>query len=181
MSFSGCLEFVLAREGGKSDDPKDRGGRTAYGVTQKVYDQYLAEKGAAKADVWTIPPADVAAIYRSGYWDAIHGDDLCAASPEVALATFDAAVNHGPGRAVRMLQKALGAKEDGQVGPKTLEALHLAAATGYPRVLRRMLAARDLFFRRIVAGDPSQERFLKGWLNRVNHVRAACGLPEEEM
>ena len=179
--FDTALKFVLAREGGKVDDPHDRGGRTNQGVTQKVYDAYREAHDLPPGDVWDILPAEVAAIYRAGYWDAVRGDDLCAASPEIALAVFDCAVNSGPGRAIRHLQTALGVTADGGFGPKTLEALHLAAAQGYPRILSRMLAARDVFYRRIVTGDPSQARFLKGWLARVNHLRVACGLPEEEM
>jgi len=93
------------------------------------------------------------------------------------MCLFDCAVISGPGRAVKQLQTALGVNADGRLGPATLGAL----ATADPkRVLERQLAARDTYARSIVAHDPSQAKYLKGWLNRVNHVRAACGLPEEE-
>jgi lysozyme family protein len=181
MSFETALAFVLKREGGRVDDPHDRGGRTNQGVTQKVYDAYRAKQGLSEADVWDITPDEVAAIYRTGYWDAVHGDTLAAASPDIALCVFDCAVNSGPGRAIKQLQTALGVTADGQFGSKTEEALLLAAAKGYGRVVRVLLAAREVFFRRIVVGDPSQSRFLKGWLNRVNALRVACGIPEEEI
>ena len=179
MGYDRALEFVLAREGGKVDDPKDRGGRTAYGVTQRAYD--ASRPGKPSRDVWDITPLEVIRIYRKGYWEAVQGDTLCEASPHLALAVFDCAVNSGPGRAIRQLQTALGVTADGQFGSKTEEALLLAAAKGYGRVVRVLLAAREVFFRRIVVGDPSQARFLKGWLNRVNALRVACGIPEEEI
>lgn len=173
MSFASALQFVLAREGGKVDDPKDRGGRTAYGVTQKTYDAYRHDKGLDPADVWEITQPEVAAIYRAGYWEAIKGDTVTAIHPGVALCLFDCAVNSGPGRAVKQLQTALGMDPDGKLGPATLGALE---AADHDRVLERMLAARDTFFRSLVAHDASQTKFLKGWLKRVNHLREAVGL-----
>ena len=89
MSFDDALAFVLKREGGRVDDPKDRGGRTNRGVTQRVYDRYREQHDLPPADVWDILPAEVKAIYRAGYWDAVKGDTLSESSPEIALATFE--------------------------------------------------------------------------------------------
>lgn len=175
MSYAQALTFVLAREGGRVDDPHDRGGRTAYGITQATYNGWRADQELAPADVWDITQEEVAAIYRARYWDAIHGDELTAIHPGIALCVFDCAVNSGPVRAVKQLQTALGADADGKLGPKTLGALE---AADHERVLSKMLAARDTFFRSLVAYDPTQAKFLKGWLKRVNHLRAATGLDE---
>lgn len=177
MSYTTALDFVLAREGGKVDDPADRGGRTAYGVTQRVYDHWRAGKELDPADVWDITQEEVALIYRANYWDAVAGDVVCATDPRLALALFDCAVNSGPGRAIKQLQTALGLVADGGFGPKTRAAL--AAVTDAERVLHVMLAARDTFYRGLVARDASQKRFLRGWLNRTNHVREAVGLDPE--
>lgn len=172
-----ALEFVLAREGGKVDDPDDRGGRTAYGITQRVYDHYRRGLDLETADVWGITQEEVAAIYGAQYWDAIDGDRLQAASPRLALATFDCAVNSGPHRALKQLQTALGVTADGRFGPISCRAL--AAAEGrYGEVLAAMLVARDAFYRGIVSRNPSQVKFLKGWLNRTNHLRRETGVAE---
>ena len=174
MSYTTALDFVLAREGGKVDDPADRGGRTAYGITQRVYDHWRAGLNLDGADVWEITQEEVAAIYRANYWDAVRGDEVCATDPRLALALFDCAVNSGPGRAVKQLQTALGITADGGFGRETRAAL--AACTDPDRLLTVMLATRDTFYRGLVARDGSQGRFLKGWLNRTNHVREAVGL-----
>lgn len=178
MSYAQALKFVLAREGGKVDDKTDRGGRTAYGITQKTYNAHREALGLEAADVWAITQEEVATIYRDRYWDAVHGDTLQTADPRLALAVMDCAVTSGPGRALKHLQKALTIPDDGVWGPQTEAALH-AAGPPYDRVLAVMLGARDVFMRAIVAHDPTQQKYLKGWLNRVNQVRVACGLPEE--
>ena len=72
---------------------------------------------ALKAELKAIPPATVRRIYRDRYW-------LPASCPELpaplALFHFDAAVNHGLAGAARMLQEAVGADVDGEIGPETL-------------------------------------------------------------
>lgn len=119
-------------------------------------------------------------IYRRNYWEAVKGDTLADANPVLALCVFDCAVNSGPGTAIKQLQEALGVPADGGFGPQTANAVLMAASQGYPRVIAKLLATRDAFFRRIVARDATQGRFLQGWLNRVNELREVAGLPREE-
>lgn len=90
------LAFTLEREGGWADDPHDPGGATMRGVTLATY---AAFKGRAvtKAELKTIPEGEVAAIYRSRYWQAVGGDDLPAG---IDLCLFDIGVNSGPSRAL---------------------------------------------------------------------------------
>ncbi|NBY21315.1 MAG: hypothetical protein EBQ73_00210, partial [Gammaproteobacteria bacterium] len=95
-NFPQALKQVLKYEGGKVDDPRDPGGRTAFGVTQDTYNAWRKKQGLPNADVFTISQADVAAIYRQEYWDSIRGDDLPAG---VDFAVFDFAVNSGVSRA----------------------------------------------------------------------------------
>jgi lysozyme family protein len=73
---------------------------------------------------------------------------------------FDLAVNSGPGRAARLLQRAVGAEEDGSIGPQTLMSIHNMPVD---RVLRRLDAHRLL----LMAGDPTWPAFGRGWVIRV--------------
>ena len=43
-----CLKATLRYEGGKVDNPKDPGGRTAYGVTQNTYNAWRAKHGLSQ-------------------------------------------------------------------------------------------------------------------------------------
>lgn len=166
--FQECLKVVLKNEGGKVDHKKDRGGRTAYGITQNTYDVFCRLTGRAQRDVWEIGEDEIEAIY-SGFWKDAH----CSYLPEpLDLQMFDAAVNHGALRARKMLQRVLGVDEDGVIGKNTMKALHdEVVASSAEEVASRFLDERARFFDRIVERDPSQSVFAKGWMNRVDHMR----------
>lgn len=161
--FAQALPFVLAREGGFSDHPSDKGGATNFGITQATFDRWLASVGKLPRPVKEITDDEVAAIYHRDYWLA----SRCDALPwPVSLAHFDAAVNHGPLRAAYMLQEALGVDADGKIGPKTLAAVSAL----HPReLLDRLLWIRVTFYQAISKGD--QLVFLRGWLARVLELR----------
>ncbi len=166
--FTDCLAFVLKREGGFVDDPLDRGGATNFGITQVAYDKYRNSLTLPIRSVKFITPEEVAAIYEEEYWTPMLPAPL-------SLCVFDAAVQHGTGRARKWLQRCVGQSEDGAIGPATRLALDAAAATkSVPDLEFTYTAIRDKFYEDIIAHDPSQERFRHGWENRMVELRKAC-------
>lgn len=162
IGFSAALAFVLAREGGRVDDPDDRGGRTNMGVTQATYDRYRKNLGLPTKDVWEIEDNEVSGIYE-GIWTTRGCDSL---PWPLALAHFDACVNHGTVNAVRILQRAVGAKDDGVRGPMTNAAIRDAIGRLGPKGLTNHLLFKRLrFYFDISKG--SQLKFLRGWILRV--------------
>jgi lysozyme family protein len=95
-NFQACLAFTLKYEGGKSNDPRDPGGRTMKGVTQATYDAYRVKKALGRRDVFAIEAAERDEIYRTEYWEPVAGYDLRAGED---LCIFDFAVNSGVARA----------------------------------------------------------------------------------
>ncbi len=168
--FRTCLSHVLEMEGGFSDDPYDPGGPTNQGIILKVFADYTGQtldarsKPALVQQLKSIKPETVAAIYRSRYWAPAQ----CAALPAgLDLMHFDAAVNHGVGTAIRILQEALGVDADGEIGPITRAAL-ARASTGdtilsMARLRERRYRALHHFW-----------RFGRGWLRRVEATRIAA-------
>jgi lysozyme family protein len=142
---------VLAHEGGFIDHPADPGGATNKGVTQATYDRFRQRRGLAKRSVRRIEPAEVAAIYRAGYWEPILGDLLPAG---VDYATFDAAVNSGVSCASRWLQRAVGARQDGKVGRRDTVP-RAQAASDKAAVVRRICAYRLSFMQGLRSGTVS--------------------------
>lgn len=96
-NYGACVAFVRQQEGGNTDTPGDRGGRTGRGgITHTVYDAYRTAKGLPVQDVWLISNAEIAEIYAKEYWAPIHGDELAGG---VDLCIFDYAINSGPRKA----------------------------------------------------------------------------------
>ncbi|MFT3689678.1 glycoside hydrolase family 108 protein [Paenirhodobacter sp.] len=157
-NFAACLAQILLSEGGWSDHPADPGGATMKGITLDTYRKY--HPGATKADLRAIPDAEVARIYRAGYWDRMRGDDLPAG---LDLVAFDAAVNSGPGRAAKWLQSAVGVLADGRIGPRTIEAAQTAR---HPEAIARALQARKSF----LISLSTWATFGRGWSSRLNRV-----------
>lgn len=162
-NFDACLKALLVHEGGYVNNPKDPGGMTNLGVTKTVWEEWVGHPVDEKA-MRALTPADVAPLYKRKYWDKIQGDAL----PDgVDYAVFDAAVNSGPGRAIKWLQGCVGAEMDGALGPKTLGAVKLADSTA----LVEDYAKRRLSF---MMSLPTWADFGKGWSRRVAEVQTVA-------
>jgi lysozyme family protein len=153
----GDLNFVATE-----DVAGDNGGVTKYGIDETDHpDVAIAALNLEEATE----------IYREGEWRAVEGDALPAG---LDIALFDTAVNLGTGRAVILLQRALvacgwGLVVDGDLGPATMNAaLHHPAGD----VWARLLQERTAFYQNIALSHPTMAKFLKGWLARVNDLRA---------
>lgn len=152
MMFDAAFEVIVGHEGGYVNHPKDPGKATRYGVTQAV-----ARENGYTGDMRHLPLDVAKTIYRKKYWDAVHADALPGA---LALQVFDAAVNHGVGAAITLLQRALGVKADGVLGPVTLNA---AAASNGRDMAVALLAHRLEFYTDLRTWGV----FGRGWARRV--------------
>ena len=157
-----ALSLVLKHEGGYVNDPQDPGGATNKGITQKTYDAWRVRETLSKRSVRLINFWEITEIYRKQYWDKIKGDDLPLG---VDYCVFDFAVNSGTDRAAKYLQRAVGAVEDGQIGPNTLAKV---ASRPDDIVIDFVCDERLAFMKR----QPTWEHFKNGWSERVKEVRA---------
>lgn len=152
MTFDEAFHELLGHEGGFVDHPKDPGGATRWGVTQRV-----AREFGYEGDMREFPVDMAKSIYRHQYWDRMMADQL----PEaLRYAVFDAAVNSGVTQATKWLQRAVGAVDDGKIGPETLR---MARGPNPDRAARRMLGARLRFMTELVTWPA----FGRGWSKRI--------------
>lgn len=159
-NFDKKLKLVLRWEGGYVNHPADPGGATNLGVTQKTLSGWLG-RPATIAEVKALTPAKVAPIYKKQYWDKVSGDEL----PEgLDYAVFDYAVNSGPAKAAKDLQKVLGIPSDGQIGLHTLAAIQ---GRNVDDLINRLMDRRLAFLKRL----KTWKTFGKGWASRVAGVR----------
>lgn len=161
--------FILSHEGGFVNDPLDRGGATNKGVTIATWRQVGYDKDGDGdidvADLRLITDRDaVERVMRPHYWGRWKADRI--ASQSVANIVVDwvwASGKHG----ITKVQQLLGVKADGIVGDKTLAALN---AQDPRRLFDKIKAARVAFIEGIVKRSPSQARFRKGWLTRLERI-----------
>ena len=155
------MTFVLASEGGYVFDPRDNGGETNRGVTDKQdgkVDGHIDVNGDGSLLVevknLTIDQAKI--VYRRNYWNNINGDQL---TPGRGLIIVDTAVNQGVHQAIKLIQRVGELTEDGVFGPKTLEAAKVLDIDAYG-------AARLAVYKQL-KGWPT---YGKGWSDRVARV-----------
>lgn len=162
--FAEVLPVTLVHEGGYSNHPRDPGGATMKGVTQRVYDGYRDGRRQPRQSVRFIANAELVEIYRFNYWNMVRGDELPAG---VDLAVFDFGVNSGPGTAIKHLQRVLGIRQDAHPGAVTLA----EAARRDPAVLvQSYMAARRAFLRSL----PTYPVFGVGWMRRCDAIERSA-------
>lgn len=155
MNFSTAFEKLLKHEGGFSNHKDDRGGATRYGVTEAV-----ARDADYRGDMRELPLDLAQRIYKDRYWDAVQAENL---PEDVRYIVFDSAVNSGVIQAAKWLQRAIGVKDDGIIGPQTIR----AANAMHPEALKRKILAQRLRFMATLANWPA---FSRGWANRISDL-----------
>jgi len=163
QNFDNSLKMLLKHEGGYVNHPRDPGGMTNLGVTKRVYEAWVGHE-VDEAAMRALTPDDVAPIYRANYWDAVWGDHLPSG---VDFSVFDWAVNSGPSRAIKALQRIVGSVSDGVMGPKTMQAVMDMDAE---KIIDMMHGERQRFYERLDTFDT----FGRGWTRRNNETRQAA-------
>lgn len=159
-NFEIALKVVVQHEGGYVNHPEDPGGHTNLGITLNTLRRYRNDADVEWLKGLKAESDLVKEIYRDGYWDTVKADELPSG---VDLAVFDFAVNSGPTRARKYLQRVLGVKVDGIIGPKTLGSLK---GRGAASVIRSVCELRLDFLR----GLSHWDAFGRGWERRVTET-----------
>ena len=152
MTFDEAFHKLLGHEGGYSDHAADTGGRTMWGVTERV-----ARQHGYTGEMRDLPQAFAKQVYLNSYWKPIKAEELPSA---IRFHVFDAAVNSGTGQAIRWLQRAVGERQDGIIGPLTLAAVRQIE----PLVLASRYSGLRL---RFMTDLSNWTNFGRGWARRI--------------
>lgn len=150
------IDSIILREGGSkaTNDSSDRGGRTQYGISER-----------SNPEAWKDGKVDyeeARKIYQRRYLEPFKGLETYIFYEQLV----DFGVTSGPRLAIQKLQEILGMEVDGIVGEETLA--KVSESSSFSRVLNNnLLASRIKMIGRIVQKNPSQVKFLSGWLNRA--------------
>lgn len=179
--FEQSFRDLIEVEGGYSDDARDSGGKTNWGITEGV-----ARRKGYQGDMRDLPKAEAQRIYRAQYWDVLNLDRIAALSYPVAHELFDTGVNMGVGRAGQFLQRALNALNneqriysdiavDGLIGPGTLAALQTflarRAPDGQTVLLRALNCLQGCFYIDLAEARQKDEAFIFGWFRTRVTIR----------
>lgn len=173
-----CIRFTLNAEGGYSNHPADRGGPTNRGVTAGTLARAIKQGIVPPVAIKELSREQAIQIYDALYWQPSRAAEM---SERVGMVHFDSSVLHGLGGGAIILQRALGrlgfaVSVDGAIGPGTLGALDRADDVfSEDAILDVILATRLQRYDEIVARDPSQKVFLRGWRNRVARLAREVG------
>lgn len=197
--YLAAFDHLMKVEGGYVNDPVDCGGETKFGISLRFLVSEgqidLDGDGAADfdldmdgdidgADIRQLTLGDAKYLYWRCFW--LRGNMAMLPRP-LGEAVFDQAVNGGMVAAGKLLQRAvntcllmvkhspkpLALKVDGRIGQSSREAVMWVLrypGLGMPELLATYRAAAAQRYRSIVANNPSQKRFLKGWLARAEDL-----------
>ncbi len=146
ISFEEAFTRLLGHEGGYSNDPKDPGGETNWGISKRSYPQL---------DIKNLTKEQASSIYYQDFWQPLRNAD-----PAIKFQVFDFAVNSGVQTAIRKLQQVVGVADDGHWGPISDAAL---SAMDKNDVLMLFVAARLRFW----ASLSTWSTYSKGWALRA--------------
>jgi lysozyme family protein len=148
MNFEQAIEIILKFEGGYSNDSDDNGGETQHGISSAAF---------PSIDIKNLKKEEAIKLYRSAYWDRLKIDLM---PDKLRLIVFDCAVNQGQYAAASILQRILGVKIDGAIGPDSIKAIYQKDIS---KLIQDFACARvDKYF---LAND--FQKYGKGWMRRL--------------
>lgn len=172
MTLDEQIGFIVDRfEGGDTftDDPRDPGQATKFGVTRATLEAYRREK---TGDYRLIVTADdVRQLERGEALDVIQTAIVVPSGVVFILhdglrfVVIDYALHSSPDTAVRALQQLAGVKVDGVFGPISQNAVNR-----HPNPVQlgaQLVARRGESMQRQIAHDPRLAGYRSGWFNRI--------------
>ena len=156
--------LILKWEGGFVNDPADAGGATNKGITLNTFKAYRKKKGRPVPtvdDLKKISQEEWREIFKTMYWDMWRADEINSqAVANILVDWYWLSGKYG----ITIPQKVLKVTTDGNVGAKTIVAVNSANPV---KLVKDIYDARVKYIDDICKNRPANEKFRKGWMNRL--------------
>jgi len=168
--FKEAVEATFGKEGVWSNDPDDRGGKTKFGITEGLWEEYLRVRKLPHKAIETLTRDEAETVYFEEFW--VRPGCHLFNNEAVAKELFDTGVNCGRGSAARMAQEAYNylrledwpdLKVDGQLGPISRHWINLATQRYARQMVVAMNGEQYSYYKKIKG-----QKFKRGWLQRVS-------------
>lgn len=104
-------------------------------------------------------------FYKTLFWDEINGDKIL--SQTFAESFFDFGVNAGTPTAAKILQRLIGVKDDGDIGPTTIYVLNCELLENHHELFTEFSVKKIDRYKDIIGDAKIKIKYLNGWLNRT--------------
>ena len=145
FAFIAIWEWGNRKDGGYTNDPVDPGGETKWGISKRAHPDI---------DIKSLTKEEALIIYEKEYWLKVGADTM---EKRLAITCFDSAVNCGVGRTRSWLVELEKEKER---NPQRNESW----------AARWMIQRRTQYYLDLVKKKPALNKYIKGWLYRVNDL-----------
>ena len=168
LRFDSILGETAKYEGGYTEEMEQP---TNLGVTQDTYDSYRKEEKLPLQDVKNIEGEEAKNLYHRNYYVKPQFNKLTDGLAEIM---FDFGVHSGPARATKALQKTIGTKEDGKIGPKTLKATEkYIEENGEKETIQKVVDDRVELMRKLIKDKPEKyKKYENGWKDRIKNIKS---------
>jgi lysozyme family protein len=103
----------------------------------------ISKRSYPNVDIKNLTRQAAQEIYQRDYWNRISGDNL---DPSLACAALDTAINMGVSRALQFINQS-------------------------NKDWKQFIQLRKDYYNNLAASKPTMQKYLKGWLNRVNDLQ----------
>jgi lysozyme family protein len=171
--FDEALSLVMLHEGGYSNNKKDSGGETKYGIStpflQDLKNRYPNDP-LLRVNIKNLTQENACDILKKYQWDKYNLKSI--SYPQLAIKLFDMSLPLGINTAIKILQLSCNKLNknnkitaDGVLGIKSSEAIN---NTDSDKLLNIFISNCIDRFKLIAEKNPNDKEFLNGWISRAS-------------
>ena len=139
---------------------------TKFGIVLQDLIDFYKRSDFTCEDIKNLKEEDALKIFKSLYWDFYKSDEIKSQSVSEAINEFG--FNTGKYNSALKVQSLIGTDIDGKFGPNTLSLIN-----GYDSLtlFKKIQTRRKEYYINLVNINPKKQKYLKGWMNRVNALK----------